>query len=203
MCGQTTDFLTSQKPVEDFNMELYKQIVANKTAYYTYNLPASLGMKFANFNEPAVEKEIQSILQEIGSYFQIQDDFLDCYGAPEVIGKVGNDIQEGKCTWLAVKFMELASDAQKREFAEIYGKGEENTSRVKELYDELGLVAAYKTFEDDSYQMIKERINYLPQGVPKALFHGFIDNIHGRSMWGEGKGPLEGVKYLYCIWSVV
>ena len=180
MCGQTTDFLSSRRSVEQFDMEHYKAIVANKTAYYTYNLPVALGMTLANFNEPQLEVDILAILQEIGCFFQIQDDFLDCFGDPKVIGKVGNDINEGKCTWLAVKFMETASDAQKREFVEIYGKGGEWVPRVKELYQEVGLVDMYRTFESDSYHMIKEKIKWLPQEVPRDLFHGFIDNIYER-----------------------
>lgn len=102
------DMAASKKSAYDFNMELYKNIVVNKTAYYTFYLPISLSMILAGYSDPEAFRQARTILLEIGYFFQIQDDFLDCFGDPKVTGKIGTDIQEGKCTWLAVVFMQVS-----------------------------------------------------------------------------------------------
>lgn len=44
---------------------------------------------------------------------QIQDDYLDAFGDPEVIGKIGTDIEDNKCSWLIVQALKKTTEEQK------------------------------------------------------------------------------------------
>jgi len=88
--GQLLD-LTSQplnKSIDfsRFTMERYVSIVKYKTSFYSFYLPVACGMLLAGIKDPALYDQAREILLIMGEYFQIQDDYLDCFGAPEVIG---------------------------------------------------------------------------------------------------------------------
>lgn len=82
----------------------------------------SILLIFHSYEDPEVFRQAKTILLEMGHFFQVQDDFLDCFGDPNVTGKIGTDIQDNKCTWLAVLCMQRATEAQKQIMRDCYGK---------------------------------------------------------------------------------
>lgn len=70
-------------------------------------------MHMTGVNSSEDLKQARAVLLPLGEYFQIQDDYLDCYGDPEVIGKIGTDIQDNKCSWLINKAIQKANPPQR------------------------------------------------------------------------------------------
>jgi geranylgeranyl pyrophosphate synthase len=60
----------------------------------------------------------------------LQDDYLDCYGAPEVIGKIGTDIEDNKCSWLVVQALERVTPEQRLILEQNYGKRNADNVRI-------------------------------------------------------------------------
>ena len=56
-------------------------------------------MRVAGVTSDVAYTTALDILLPLGEYFQVQDDYLDCYGTPEKIGKIGTDILDNKCSW--------------------------------------------------------------------------------------------------------
>jgi farnesyl diphosphate synthase len=130
-------------------------------------------------------KAIEELVLEIGLLFQVQDDYLDCFGNPKVTGKVGSDIPENKCSWLIVKAYEKGDDRQRIVLKENYGKGQESTplneKKVKEIYDTLGLRAEYHKFEENCYKSICDKISNLSNKLPTTIFAETAEVIYHRN----------------------
>lgn len=111
----------------------------------------------------------------------MQDDYLDCYGAPEVIGKIGTDIQDNKCGWLVVQALKLVTPAQRKILEDNYGRHDDAcVAIVKELYEQLGMGKVFAKYEEESYAQIQALLKTEKQ-LPPAVFGFLLDKIYKRS----------------------
>ena len=174
---------TTKNNLDLFTLDTYKKIVEYKTAYYSFYLPVALAMYMGGIATSDNLKAAQKILLQMGEYFQIQDDYLDCYGAPEVIGKVGRDIEENKCGWLVVQALLKCTPEQREILAEHYGQeSPESVQKVKQLYKELDIEGIFKAYEQSSYEEICELINSTDSSIPRACFTDLLAKIYKRSV---------------------
>ncbi|KAL7101645.1 hypothetical protein ACP275_08G067300 [Erythranthe tilingii] len=70
-------------------MQGHRRIVQYKTAYYSFYLPVACALLMAGED---LDNHV-NVLIDMGIYFQVQDDYLDCFGEPEKIGKVNMDLK--------------------------------------------------------------------------------------------------------------
>lgn len=164
-----------------FTMDRYNSIVKYKTAYYTFVLPVTIAMYFAGIRDLEMHRQAKTILLEMGHFFQVQDDFLDCYGDPGVTGKCGTDIQEGKCTWLIVVALQRATPEQRKILDACYGsKDPEKVKIVKRLYNDIGLPNTYSIYEEETYNLLNTHIQQISRGLPHNLFLKLLEKIYRR-----------------------
>ncbi|KAI5709068.1 hypothetical protein M8J76_009531 [Diaphorina citri] len=178
--GQSLD-LSTANDLSKFTMDRYEAIVKYKTAFYSFQLPVALAMHMAGMQDVEVHRQARTLLLEMGHFFQVQDDYLDCFGTPDVTGKIGTDIEDGKCSWLAVVALQRATPAQRKLMEECYGsKDPSRVANIKNLYLELGLPATFTIYEEESYNLINTHIQQLSRGLNQDLFYRILDKIYKR-----------------------
>ncbi|XP_025087019.1 farnesyl pyrophosphate synthase-like isoform X2 [Pomacea canaliculata] len=164
-----------------FTLETYSAIVKWKTAFYSFYLPVALAMHMAGISDETSHNNVKPILLKMGHFFQVQDDYLDCFGTPEVTGKIGTDIEDNKCSWLVVQALHLATPEQRQVLEENYGRHDaENVSIIKSLYQELKIPKVYSDYEESSYQELMTLIAETQCPVPASVFTDFAQKIYKR-----------------------
>ncbi len=115
---------------DDVSISDYLKMIEYKTAVLV-----AAAMKMGAIVAETSEENANLIYDfglNLGIAFQLQDDYLDCFGNPETFGKqVGGDIIENKKTYLYLKAMEFAnSDAQQR-LLDLYAiQMEDNSEKI-------------------------------------------------------------------------
>uniref|UniRef100_A0A2K5LWD5 Farnesyl pyrophosphate synthase n=1 Tax=Cercocebus atys TaxID=9531 RepID=A0A2K5LWD5_CERAT len=168
--GQTLDLITAPQGNVDlgrFTERRYKSIEKYKIAFYSFYLPVATVMYMARINGEKEHANAKKILQEMGEFFQIQDDYLDLFGDPSVTGKFGTDIQDNKSCWLVVQCLQWEI------LKENYGQKEaKKVAQVKALYEELDLPAEFLHYEEDSHSHFMGLIEQYAVPLPAAIFLG-------------------------------
>jgi farnesyl diphosphate synthase len=185
--GQLCDLITAPEDhvdLNNFSMGKYTFIVIYKTAYYSFYLPVALALYYLQLATPSNLKQAHDILIPLGEYFQIQDDYLDAFGDPSVIGKIGTDIKDNKCGWLINQAL-LKCTPQQREILDAnYGRKDDAAeAKVKEVFHELDLQSVYQNYEESRVSEIKQMIAAVDEseGLKKEVFETFLAKIYKRS----------------------
>jgi farnesyl diphosphate synthase len=172
--GQTFDTLGNTHAMECYN------IVADyKTAHYTIWLPIVLAMVASEkVPQDAIDDAgFGQLLMDMGRYFQVEDDWLDVYGDPELMGKIGTDLQSGKVTWLSCRAMELCDDKQRAELVKSLGADE---TKAREIYAAVNVSGEYERYEKETRESLQKRVESLADVYPKASIQALLRSLTKR-----------------------
>lgn len=160
-------------------MERYMTIVRNKTAHHSFRAPVCLALFMCGNKDPETHRQVKTIQMEMAQFFQVQNNFLDCFGDPKALGRPGTDIENGKITWLSVVACQRASSQQMKLLQECYGQNNpEKVALVKELYNTLELPFMYKIYGDQCYDLICTQVQQNTKNLPHKLFFKFLEKIY-------------------------
>ncbi|WOK92576.1 farnesyl pyrophosphare synthase [Canna indica] len=181
--GQMLDLITThegQKDLSKYKLPVYNRIVQYKTAYYSFYLPVACALVLSGENLDNYV-DVKNILVEMGTYFQVQDDYLDCYGDADLIGKIGTDIEDYKCSWLAVQAVERANESQMKTLLENYGKSDPAcVAKVKGVYKDLELQNVFAEYEQTFYEQLISSIDAQPSKAVQDVLKLFLHKIYKR-----------------------
>ncbi|MDR6943581.1 polyprenyl synthetase family protein [Mucilaginibacter pocheonensis] len=178
--GQQIDMSFEQR--DDVNIDEYLNMIRLKTAVLlggTLKIGAIIGGALLTDAQLLYDFGVN-----LGIAFQLQDDILDVYGDPDKFGKqVGGDIISNKKTYLLIKALEQAKDAQAIELNSWLTlqqfDARDKVTAVTDIYNQLHIRQsaedAMQTYADkafgalDNINLPEERRQYLRQFADSLL----------------------------------
>ncbi|XP_013171872.1 PREDICTED: farnesyl pyrophosphate synthase-like [Papilio xuthus] len=178
--GQLMDIsLTRSNDYEQFTIEYYNLLNYFKSAFYTVKLPILLAFSLCNLKSTKAYMHADKVCSDLGILLQMQNDLMDYVDSKYVSLKTSSDIQNRKCSWPAVAFLENCNNSQRKEFESCYGQSEpDKVERVRRLYKEIDIIKIYRKHEQKRYESMMEQIEQLPvDSTPSKEFFLKILNV--------------------------
>jgi geranylgeranyl diphosphate synthase type I len=146
MGGQYLDVVAAQRGGVD--ERAVARVLRYKSGKYTIERPLHMGAAMADATAErrrALEIVYSAYGLPLGEAFQLRDDILGVFGAPSVTGKpAGDDLREGKETYLVVRARKLADRSGRQLLQTGLGDGrlsEEGVARLRAVIAESGALA--------------------------------------------------------------
>lgn len=131
MAGQYLDVVEQARA--HITPERALRVARFKSAKYTVERPLHLGVALAD-GSPTVMTTMSEYGLPLGEAFQLRDDVLGVFGDPEITGKpAGDDLREGKQTYLIACGVESSSPSQRAVLDTALGNPELGTSDIEKL----------------------------------------------------------------------
>jgi geranylgeranyl diphosphate synthase type I len=143
MGGQYLDLVEARRGAPD--EAAVRRVLTYKSGKYTIERPLHLGNAIAG-GGPELAAVYSAYGLPLGEAFQLRDDVLGVFGSPEVTGKpAGDDLREGKETYLVMVARQRASAAGRQLLEGALGNAklsEEELAELRRMLVDCGALAA-------------------------------------------------------------
>ncbi|PLB52335.1 terpenoid synthase [Aspergillus steynii IBT 23096] len=180
--GQESDELaTKEHEPQQWTLEQYRSITLLKGGYYSFYLSVLLGLQYLKIATPLNVKQTEDILVPLGQFYQVQNDYLDVFGDSARTGKIGNDIQENKCSWVVIQALRICNERQRETICQNYGTPAVEMAReVQKVFESLPLIALFARETEELFEGLRIKIRDLDEGegLRKGIFELLVEDIH-------------------------
>jgi geranylgeranyl diphosphate synthase type II len=167
----------------DVTMADYMLMIEKKTARLP-EIAAAIGAVLAG--APASDIPIvRSFAREAGLAFQMQDDLLDLTADQTELGKtIGQDIVEGKKTYMILRTEDLATEHDDRElirrFYDSNGLPTQDVHSMRSLMERLGVFEETRAAIESHFSKAHELLSRLPAGTGRDNLEELVRTLHHR-----------------------
>ncbi|OGU15635.1 MAG: hypothetical protein A2X63_04700 [Ignavibacteria bacterium GWA2_35_8] len=180
--GQAYDMDFNEK--KDVSLDDYLNMIDKKTAKLL-ETAALIGGNIGKGSENDLNS-LQTYANCLGIAFQVQDDLLDLTAEQAELGKkIGQDLFEGKKTFLIIKALEKAKNENDKkllnDFLNNNGlKDESELPKMIDLFTRLNVFDDAISFADTYFEKAKNSIAILKANQYIQMLHWLIDNLNKR-----------------------